>query len=126
MSIPSNIIPFVLPAAPVAVALPAKPTYTEGAFVYASWGYDQTNIEFYRITKRKGDWLTLTPLVSLNEDNPTTMTGTCTPGFTDTTKKPIRRQIRRRDGEEIGCIFKPTYGWIQAWEGKPVGYTCYA
>jgi len=121
----SNIIPFVIPDAPVAEAVkPTSFSYIEGSVVYSSWGYDQTNIDFYRITKRKGDWLTLTPLISLTEYNQQSMTGTCTPGFADPTKKAIRRMICRRDKEEIGCKFK-SYGWIQSWDGKPIGYSTY-
>ena len=118
----SNIIPFIIPDAPVAESTSFP--YLEGSVVHSSWGYDQTNIDFYRITKRKGDWLTLTPLISLTEYNQQSMTGTCTPGFADPTKKAIRRMICRRDKEEIGCKFK-SYGWIQSWDGKPMGYSTY-
>ena len=37
-------------------------TFTPGAILVDSWGWDQTNIDFYRITKRSGDFVTVEKL----------------------------------------------------------------
>lgn len=101
-------------------------TYTPGTIVYASWGYDQTNIDWFKIIKRVGDWLTLQPLKAVNEHDAHAMTGKTTPGEPDEAAKPIRRRLRRDGTREIGMPFKPSYGWMRAWEGRPVGYSTYA
>lgn len=71
----------------------APDPYQPGAIVSDSWGYDQTNIDFYRIIKRKGDWLTLQPLEAVEvSSGPETMTGTVTPG-PDKNAKTVRRRL---------------------------------
>ena len=106
---------------------PETPTtpYTPGNIVFASWGYDQTNIDWFKIIKRAGDWLTLQPLKPVNNHNHGTMTGMTKPGDPDETAKPIRRKIYNDGTEERGMKFQPGYGWIRAWEGQPVGYSTY-
>lgn len=101
------------------------PTYTPGTIVYASWGYEQTNIDWFTIIKRVGDWITLQPLFALRDHDAHSMTGTTTPGEPDLSQKPIRRRIYRDGTEERGCRFKPSYGWMRAWEGRPMGYSTY-
>ena len=64
---------------PVIYYTPATPEpYTVGSILYCSWGYDQTNVDFYLVVARKGDWLTLQPM---NKKKTYTghMSGTCTP-----------------------------------------------
>lgn len=106
---------------------PPAPPYSVGSFVYASWGYDQTNIDWFKVTARKGDWLTLTPYKALTHEPPGSfMSGTSRPSDEPTGGKPIRRRIYVRDGEERGMAFARSYGWISAWDGKPKGFSYYA
>lgn len=91
----------------------------EGDYLYASWGYDQTNIDWFQVTRRKGDWLTLQPCAAI-ETADGDMTGTSIPGAPDPKEKPIRRRVIRWQGQarEAGCKWK-SYGWMSKWDGIP-------
>ena len=101
-------------------------TYTAGEIIYNSWGYDQTNIDFYKIIKRKGDFATLQPLEAIEEsDGGLTMTGTTIPGNPIPNGKTIRRKVHTRDGQESGIAIQ-SYGWASLWDGQPKHYSSYA
>ena len=115
--------------------------YQPGAIIDSSWGYDQTNIDFYRIEKRSGLMLTLAPLQSeLTETH--FMSGTRLPTATpkdyatdhdaawdnkdlQNPKPTFRRKLRMgKDGNPTGlCI---AHGWASLWDGKPVSCSWYA
>jgi hypothetical protein len=120
-----------------ALALPVTDGYQAGAILESSWGYEQTNIDFYRIEKRKGDWVWLIPLHSRNMENDTAnMRGTSEPGepytageyvscIGDWNGKPILRKLAiDRDGKIHGLSIK--HGWAHLWDGKPSHWTAYA
>lgn len=100
--------------------------YNPGDYVYASWGYDQTNIDWFRITKRSGQWITIVPVGDIKTHGSVSMTGTSVPDVTDAGGKPMRKKLVMRDGQPWGCNFRSSYGWISKWNGKPKGYTEYA
>ena len=110
----------------------ASDKYEPGAILVNSWGYDQTNIDFYVIVKRRDNdesgttWLTLAPMTygDYREDLP--MQGTCTPGVIDAQRKTIRRKLwKGGDGTEQG-LGVDSYGWCSLWDGKPIRWTAYA
>lgn len=103
-----------------------KETYNLGDIVKCLWGSEQTNVDFFKITRRTGDMVTLTPLTNVNAmDAKGFMTGTCVPGEIDPKGKILRRRIvRDHSNVEIGCRYK-SYGWISAWAGRPVGFSTY-
>jgi len=111
--------------------------YDVGTIVESSWGYDQTNIDFYRIEKRTGNTLWLLPLTCTRANGDGYMTGTAVPGtpkvlgdFEVGSKgcrwdgQPIRRILKYRDGKPIGFSIK--HGWADAWNGQPTHWTAYA
>jgi len=105
-------------------------TYVPGKIIYNSWGYDQTNIDFYMITKRSGMFVTLVPMGSREAEHRgvpfnLSMTGTVVPTEVKRGAKPFRRKVHFRDGKESGIAIK-NYGWASLWDGKPVHYTSYA
>jgi hypothetical protein len=100
-------------------------TYIEGKIVTYMWGYEQTNIDFFKIIKRKGDFATLQPLKSkiLRDED---MRGEVIPSDEIDTDEPIiRRKVHVRDGKESGIAVK-SYGWASLWEGQPEHFTSYA
>lgn len=104
--------------------LAAVDPYQMGAIVSHSWGYEQTNIDFFRIVKRVGDWVTIQKMTAVEKSNgPTSMTGTVVPGE-DTDAKPFRRKLRYGSAtygtanKIIGFPIK-SYGWASAWDGQP-------
>lgn len=105
-------------------------TYEAGAIVSDSWGYDQTNIDFYVITKRsttpKGDmYVTLLPMTQTKSDGELWAQGTCIPGRVKQDAKPFRRKVHVWNGEERGIAIN-SYGWCTLWDGKPEHWTAYA
>lgn len=115
--------------------------YQPGAILYSSWGYDQTNIDFYRIEKRAGLMLTLAPLQSTVTETHY-MSGHRIP--TDTPKdyftdhdvawgnkdkenpKPLfKRKLKTgADGKPNGTVI--SHGWCRLWDGKPMTCSWYA
>lgn len=107
---------------------PADP-FGPGAILYASWGYDQTNVDFYRIVFRKeaagNDWVKLEKIEKVEtsddtEDRPATMTGRVVPA--DPIKpvdgvKPILRKLRPNGTEPFVKIDSYTYAYL--WDGTP-------
>lgn len=106
-------------------------TYELGAILEHSWGYDQTNIDFFVIVKRsdtpKGDtWLTLQEMTVGSKTETGFMQGRCTPGEVRDDAKPIRRKLHKWQGEERGVGIERSYGWASLWDGKPANWTAYA
>jgi hypothetical protein len=115
--------------------------YQPGAIIYSSWGHEQTNIDFYRIEKRSGSSVTLTPLRSeVTETH--FMSGKRVP--LDTPKdyasdhdvawgnkdlenpKPSFRRKLKLDaaGKIIGLTISS--GWAKIWDGRPMTCSWYA
>lgn len=107
---------------------PGTVVYRPGRTVVFSWGYEQTNIDFYLITKRSGDYVTLTERESNEVPTPNApwATGRVVAGSVKRGTKPFRRKVHKdRQGNEIGIAIK-SYGWASLWDGSPQSYTAYA
>lgn len=101
--------------------------YQPGAILYNSWGYDQTNIDWYVIVKRSGQYVTLARLAAEETQNPQTMTGRTLPGAMVEGAKPIRRKLKCECGDPerpVGLQIQ-SYGWCQLWDGQPKSYSYY-
>lgn len=119
----------VLPAVDAVDAVDAVPVndadYQVGKIMYASWGYDQTNIDWYKIVKRSKSTVWLQPIGDMRNETHF-MAGVSMPQENVNAGPIIRRKLHMRDGKIIGCSFEQSYGWINAWDGKPKGYSSYA
>jgi len=95
--------------------------YEVGAIIFDSWGYEQTNIDYYCIIERKGQWLTLLPMKANSiAEAPKSMTTQETPLEIDYSQKPIRKKLKIFNGEESGFTFRDYAGggWCRLWDGK--------
>ena len=101
--------------------------YVAGAIIRDSWGYDQTNIDFYRIVKRSGEWVTLERLRSIqHDDGPQAMTGKAEPGERLKGARAFRRKLQRNaHGEVMGFQIDRGVGWARLWDGQPSTYSSY-
>lgn len=124
---------FAPPAATDRQAAPDSARYQPGDVLEYSWGWEQTNIDFFLVTKRttspKGTvMLTLVELDQVRTYDGS-MVGHCTPAGVKAGAKPFRRKlyIDTRDGghRESGCAIR-SYGWASSWDGKPAAWTGYA
>lgn len=102
--------------------------YAPGSILKGTFGYDQTNVEFFRVLSRsKTGMLRMARLSTVEtSDGPGTMTWRCVPG--EPTGGTLSRRLRIVDGRELGVPLYPYSGggWISAWSGQPVGSSCYA
>lgn len=104
-----------------------------GAILNDSWGWDQTNVDFYCIVERKGDWLTVLPMKKEIGPEKGFMTNDALPLTIDYSAKPVRKKIYKSKesyqlGKELGFSFRNYAGggWCNLWDGKPVNETHYA
>lgn len=88
--------------------LAMKDGYLPGAIISHSWGFDQTNVDFYHIEKRNGEWVTLIPIGSNITENGF-MAGTATPiDQPKASRKRLRKKLKFQKGKPTG---------IAAWHG---------
>jgi hypothetical protein len=113
---------------PVIDYTPATPEpYTVGSILYASWGYEQTNIDFYIVVDRKGDWVTLQPM-NKTKTYDGHMSGTCTPADVVELASTFRRRLRidAATGTCYGCKGPESYMGLYSWDGRPKDFSEYA
>lgn len=98
--------------------------FEPGAILYDSWGYDQTNIDFYCIIERKGDWVKVLPMKKSVSEEIGFMTNQVTPTEIDFSVKPRRKKLYK----ESGFSFRDYSGggWVDLWKGNPITETHYA
>ncbi len=101
--------------------------YTVGSILYSSWGYDQTNIDFYLVVARKGDWVTLQPMNKTKTYNGH-MSGTCVPTDVVELASTFRRRLRidAATGTCYGCKGPDSYNSLRDWDGRPRYFSEYA
>ena len=99
-----------------------------GTVLTSSWGYDQTNVDFYEVLSRKGDWVSIQRIGSKEtpDGGPLTMTGTVVPDPAVKIGKPMRRRaVPGGYGEEY-CKGEESYKYCHPWNGKPRRVSHYA
>ncbi|RMC62509.1 hypothetical protein [Sinorhizobium meliloti] len=96
-----------------------------GHILYASWGYEQTNIDFYQVTKIIGRHMVEVREVSqiaADTGNEPWMTGKVVPKLDAFTSEPMRRRVNGRS--KSVRIDKVRTAFL--WDGRPVNWTGYA
>ncbi len=108
------------------------PKYSEsfevGAILTDSWGWEQTNIDFYCIVKRSGQWVTVLPMSNKTSKEIGFMTNHELPGEINFSADPQRKKISVFNGKESGFSFRNYSGggWCKLWDGKEETSTHYA
>jgi hypothetical protein len=103
----------------------APQTYLPGCIIADHWGYEQTNVDFYLITARKGDMVTLQQIGSHDSYHNESMTGTVMPNQDEIIGQTFKRKVHKYNGEESGIAIQ-SYGWARLWTGRPEHYSSYA
>jgi hypothetical protein len=104
---------------------PAAPDpFAPGAILYASWGYEQTNVDFYRVVSRSSDFLALEKIKSQETsddtpDRPATMTGKVVPADPIEAIGPVIRRKLHRAGTVDPWVKIDGYTFAYAWDGTP-------
>lgn len=92
-----------------------------GAYFYTSWGYDQTNIDWYRVEKLIGTTMALVTRVQTmdaSKGDEGWMQGKSIPGETPV-GKPFKVKLNATGFKADGHTAFP-------WDGKPKNWTAYA
>lgn len=106
--------------------------YKTGDILYTSWGYEQTNIDFYQAVKVNRKSLVLKPIGCLIESRDH-MTGCKTPAMGDFqggefTARITFRNFTDSDGEIIHSVINKricAHSGFNFWHGNPVSYSNY-
>ena len=97
-------------------------TLRTGDILSSSWGYDQTNIDFYEVTKIVGAFtVEIRELAKNSQGNGYFMQGTCEPIPGKYTGPPERKRANHRN-----CIRIESYAVATPWDHKPEHWTAYA
>ena len=101
--------------------------------VSCSWGYEQTNVDFYEVVSVTKASVRLRAIAQENQSNDGNWTGTTTPKPGVYTSEPFLVRVREdyRINEELGRPDKSlvkisSYSYARRWDGKPQSYTSYA
>lgn len=101
--------------------------YEVGALLKFSWGYDQTNIDYFVIVavSKSGNYVTLLPVGSISADTGW-LRGDCVPSNTISFHaKAFRRKLAKdKDGKPFGVAIR-SYGWCSLYSGGVDHWTAY-
>lgn len=99
-----------------------------GAILTDSWGWEQTNIDFYCIVKRSGNWLTVLPMSKITSEEKGFMTNDEMPDKINFCADPQRKKLCIHYGKENGFSFRNYSGggWCRLWNGEKETSTHYA
>ena len=93
-------------------------TLQPGDIVWNSWGYDQTKIEWFRVTRATKNYVWFKPMCGVETESAGTMSGLTVPGQEST--KPAEKHWAC--GEHVSV----KHGSASKWDGKPRHYSTYA
>jgi len=99
------------------------PKVNVGDIFVCSWGYDQTNIDYYVVRKVKNASVTISPL-GQNRTYTGHMQGECTPDITKIGDKLITKRIISC-GDNVS-LKMTSYSWAYPWSGKTNHFTEWA
>jgi hypothetical protein len=94
-----------------------------GTILYSSWGYDQTNIDWYQVTAKNGTTMnSIRKIASKEVPSPDNfMVGTCTPIRDEFIGPPLRVKPSRE-----GWVGLTSYSMAGPWDGTPKRWSSYA
>jgi hypothetical protein len=92
----------------------------EGTILVDKWGYDQTNVDFYKVVSAKNGWVQITAIQkTITEHVPQAMGEYVIPFDTSTPdSKKMRRKVQQHGESEY--VNTSSYSAASIWEGAPV------
>lgn len=98
-----------------------------GTIFYTSWGYEQTNVDFYEVTHSTAKMVTVQELEKVQAEDKGQFTGCTVPlkGKYRKNSKPIKRKL---DTNHFGkpMVFITSFQLAQIWDNKPKDFSTYA
>lgn len=99
-------------------------TIAVGMIMESSWGYDQTNVDFYEVVRVTKASVFLRKVASEVVQHTGWESARVVPIPGKYVGKEFRRRISNATGS-ISCRIE-SYSWAYLWDGKPVHRTSYA
>ena len=106
-------------------------TLKVGDIITNSWGYDQTNVDWYRITRTSKNFVWLQPIAGCTTDASGPMSGYSVPGANLESADPqdwklcdLPKPVLKRKAERANVSMK--FGSGQLWDGKAKYESWYA
>ena len=100
-----------------------KNEFKVGDILYSSWGYDQTNIDFFKVKKFAGKtMIELVPIESKMVECDSPYEDRVVP-YPANEGKSFRRKIKGGDGEFKPYVSINSFSSARCWEGKPLAQT---
>lgn len=91
-----------------------------GSIFYSSWGYEQTNIDFYKVVGMTKATVTLQRIGAIKTESGWE-TGTVVPNPERTIGDSFRRKLINGDSARIN-----SFSYASLWDGRPRRYSSYA
>jgi hypothetical protein len=99
-------------------------TIEKGDILVCKWGYDQTNVDFYIVTKKTRLGISFIPMSNIIvEFEKLGYGGKVMPGEPKFSAKPINRKVYNTSGELFVKI--ESYSYARKWNGKPQTFSTY-
>ena len=99
-----------------------KKGYKEGAILFSSWGWEQTNIDWYIVLERNNDFVIIQEIGSNRTyDGNFNDRGDCIPDATIRIGEPFRKKITK-----YASINLESYKYCALWDGQPKSWSSYA
>lgn len=93
--------------------------FQAGAILVSSWGYEQTNIDFYQILERKPKSVVIQE-IGQNKEHDSMDTGTCTPDPETKIGEPMLKKLSKHGGVSLN-----SYSYCGLWDGRPQRWSSY-
>ena len=106
--------------------------FEQGDIVWSSWGFEQTNVDFYKVIAATASTVVLRKLAAIKTPQDAEHfpdRGTCVPvpdQFEAGSKEFRARVSKYLYGDEVECTVNVRYGVGKKWDGTPRRYTEYA
>lgn len=94
-----------------------------GSVFVHSWGYEQTNVDFYEVVAMTGKTVTIRE-ISQNRKETGFLCGTCTPDKGNYTGEPMQKRLNLKYSEP--SIKISSYGWCPLYKGGDQYWSAYA
>lgn len=92
-----------------------------GHVLYASWGYEQTNIDWFQVTAIiSATMIELRPIGSVETRTDGWASGQCVPDVDNFTGPAVRRHVRYGVGVKVDKV-----RYASLWDGRPRSWTAY-
>lgn len=100
-----------------------KPSVKVGDIFVCSWGYDQTNVDYYKVIAVKNKSVVIAE-VSQTRNYTGCMQGQCMPNVNDVVGQPMTKRIQAC-GDKVS-LKMTSYSWAYPWNGKQNMFTEWA